>query len=181
VAPVPPTATVAPKVRRPFARSAGILCLIGAMAGCSSGSSHAGSTTPTTSTIPATTKLPTAVAVRAFFAHDGKALLEFERATKVIATGSAPQRATCVQLTRQVLPKIVHDPNSLSPLAQRIPDPVLASAVRNDVNLKVLVVLGCSAGSTPSPGSRLDPKAYTTVRDFANGVKVLLAKYGIAV
>jgi len=178
-----PTTTVRTKTTRPLARRAGIVCLIGSLAACSSGTSHTTSTTSSTSrsstsTPETTTRGTSPLSVREFFAGEGKPLIEFERATKVIATGSPPQKETCLRLTRQVLPKIIASPNSLNPLARRIPDATLNRAVTNDVNLKLIVVLGCSL-RTPTTGPGSDPKAWTTVSDFANGVKRLLAPYGI--
>jgi hypothetical protein len=164
------------------ARRAGVVCLISSLAACSSGGSKALPTSTSSSSTPSTSAISAgsvAAAVRAFFASDGKPLLAFERATRELETGSAPQRDTCLRLTRQVLPKIIDDPNLLFPLTQRIPDPELASAFGQDVRLKLLVVLGCSAGSTPPTGNAADPKAYQSVRDFADGVKRLLARFAI--
>ena len=156
------------KLRSLFGVSAA--CWLVLLAGCSSGArtSGVGVTTSTATTSP----------VNAFFVREGKPLLVFERATKELLTGVAPLQATCVRLTQQVLPKVIHDPNSLVPLTLRIPDAKLASAFRQDVSLRILVLLGCSR-TTPVTGAAADPKAYTTVRDFAAGVKRLLAPYHI--
>lgn len=178
-------------MRRPLLRGTAIACLVGSLAACSS-SSHTASTTsapaPTSSTSTSTTSTtaPTAAtvaAVRSFFAHDGKTLLAFERATAVVATGAAPRPADCLRLARQVLPKIVPDSNSLFPLAKRIPDPTLADVFGQEVKLRVLVVLGCAQGAARAIPPITGPSAeqgYATIRASAEGLKRLLARYGIA-
>jgi hypothetical protein len=167
-------------VRSGVARRVGVACLISSLAACSSGGSSTaptGSTSSSSSASSSSTSLKSAESVREFFASEGKPLLAFERATRVLETGSAPKRETCLRLTRQVLPKIVDDPNLVFPLTQRIPNAELAGAFGQDVRLKLLVVLGCSAGTTPVT----DPKGYENVRDFAAGVRRLLARFGITV
>ena len=163
------------KPSRPIARRAGLVCLIGSLAACSSNSTHTASTTKTTTSSATSTTLKKYASVSEFFAGDGKPLLAFERATKVIATGSAPQQSTCRHLTGEVLPKIIKDPNLLSPLARRIPDATLAAAVDQDVRLKVLVVLGCSRRQQPEGPS------WKSVQGFSNDAKRLLAQHGIDV
>jgi hypothetical protein len=167
-------------------RNTAIACVLGSLAACSGGSSHskAAITPPKTSTTSprATTSLPdTPTGVREFFSHDGKPLIAFERATKPLTMGVLPERATCLRLTRDVLPKVIRDPNLLSPLTQRIPNRALAEAFGADVRLKILVVLGCSAGAQPLPPGSADPRAYTTVRSFADRVQQILAGYGIEI
>src|SRR5205085_5991871 len=131
------------------ARRVGVACLIGTLAACSSGGSSkapTGSTSTSSSTSTASTVKGTG-SVREFFASAGKPLLAFERATRVLETGSAPKRETCLHLTRQVLPKIIVDTNLVFPLTQRIPNAELAGAFGQHVRLKLLVVLGCGNGT----------------------------------
>ena len=125
------------------------------------------------SSAPATT-------VEGFFAHEGQPLLAFERATTELATGSQPTRDTCLRLTRHVLPKVApKGPSTLIALAHKIPDPALVNAFGQDVQTKVLLVLGCSAGTQSPAGTTKDPKAYTALRDNADAVKRLLASHHI--
>jgi hypothetical protein len=175
-----PITTVRSKPRRPFTRRAGLVCLVGSLAACSSSGTPTASSSSSSTKASTSTSTKTYASVGEFFAHDGKPLLAFERATKVIATGSVPEHDTCQRLTRDVLPKIVPNPNVLSPLARRIPDPTLAAAVDQDVRLKLLVVLGCSSRPITT-GPDTDKKAWTSVRDFSNTAKRLLARYGIDV
>jgi hypothetical protein len=173
-----------------LARLAGTVCLSCALAGCGSGKSTPSAsvkstTSSSTSTSTSTTapKPVTVAAVRAFFStHDGKTLLAFDRATAVLATGSVPKAAQCLQLTTTTLPKIVHDPNSLNPIASKIPDPALANAFSQDVRIKVLLLLGCSENAKRGIEPATDPASkasWTTVHDFAAGLQRLLARYGI--
>ncbi|MDQ1467035.1 MAG: hypothetical protein QOH10_1450, partial [Actinomycetota bacterium] len=161
------------KPRRPIARRAGLVCLIGSLAACSSSSTHPGSTTKTTTSSSSSSTPKTYKSVGDFFAGDGKPLIAFERETQVIATGTVPQQATCRRLTQDVLPTIVKDPNLLSPLALRIPDAALRAAVDQDVRLKVLVVLGCSLRQ------QQDGPTWKSVQGFSNDAKRLLAQHGI--
>ena len=179
-----------------LARRAASICLMCSLAACSSGKSHPAAssqaTRPSTSTSSSTSSTSTTLpgpakiaAVRAFFARDGKTLLAFERASAPLATGSAPTGQQCEQFTSTVFPKIVKDPNTLDPLARRIPDPALASAFSEDVRIKQLVGLGCSEnfrrGIQPPSGTAADISTWRPVRDFAALVRRLLARYGIKI
>ena len=106
-------------------------------------------------------------------------MIAFERATNQLATGSRPERSTCIHLREAVLPRISKSPTDLIVLAQRIPDKTLASAFNTVLSLKLLVVLGCATGA-PSTGAQ-DPKGYTSIRDFDNGLQALLLRHGIKI
>ena len=129
--------------------------------------------------VPTVTQGPSHLSVTAFLEHEGAPLLAFERATQELATGSRPERATCLHLRDEVLPKISKTPNSLILLAQRVPEKSLASAFNTVVSLKLLVVLGCATGAPPTGAQ--DPKGYTSIRDFTKGLDTLLARVGIHV
>jgi hypothetical protein len=148
------------------ARGAGIAGVI-AVAACSSGGGNSARNTATSARIADASNVP------AFFAHDGRPLLAFERATAPLATGTVVQRQTCVAL-RQALPKIVADPNSLIPLAQRVPNATLASVLAQDVKLRLFVISGCSSLDGPVT-------AYPEIRDSADVLERLFREYGIGV
>lgn len=125
----------------------------------------------------ATTRASSQSSVVAFLAHDGAPLLAFERATAPLATGSRPDRATCLHLRDVVLPKISKSPDALVALTRRVPDRILAKDFHTVVSLKIIVVLGCATGASPTGAE--DPKGFTSIRDDARRLDLQLARSGI--
>ena len=150
--------------------------IVGLVAAAAFGTACTSSTTKTreSSVIPSKQ-----ARVVAFFEHEGSPLLAFERATAPLATGTRPDRATCVRLRDVVLPKVSKSPDALVSLAQRVPDKPLAAAFHTVVSLKVLVVLGCATGAAPTGAQ--DPKGYTSIRDHTRSLDAHLARYGIRI
>jgi len=138
--------------------------------GCTSGASK-------TDKPVVTTQVTSQSRVVAFLAHDGAPLVAFERATAPLATGSRPDRATCLHLRDVVLPKISKSPDSLVALAQRVPDRALAKDFHTVVSLKIIVVLGCGTGAAPTGAQ--DSKGFTSIRDDARRLDQHLAQSGI--
>lgn len=151
---------------------------VGLVAAAAFGTACTSSTT-TTRESSVTTRPSSQARVVAFLEHEGSPLLAFERATAPLATGTRPDRATCVRLRDVVLPKVSKSPDALVSLAQRVPDKSLAAAFHTVVSLKVLVVLGCATGAAPTGAQ--DPKGYTSIRDHTRSLDARLARYGIRI
>jgi len=124
-----------------------------------------------------TTRASAQSGVVAFLTRGGAPLLAFERATAPLATGSRPDRATCLHLRDVVLPKIAKSPDSLVALTRRVPDRTLANEFHTVVSLKIIIVLGCATGVAPTGAQ--DPKAFTSIRDDARRLNLHLAQSGV--
>ena len=153
-------------------------CLVAAAALVSGCTSTTDKTDQTHKPVHATTAA-SRPSVVAFFAHDGAPLVAFERATASLATGSRPDRSTCVHLRDVVLPKISKSPDSLVALARRIPDKRLSGQFHTVLSLKIIVVLGCATGAAPT--SATDPQGFTSIRDDARRLDATLAQFGITI
>jgi hypothetical protein len=87
-----------------------------------------------------------------------------------------------VKFLKTDLPHVTKDQNTLVRLAQQIPNPVLASAVRVDVSTKLLVGLGC--GEAVESHRRIPtaaPAQYAYLHTFSVGTHRWLARFGISV
>jgi hypothetical protein len=131
--------------------------------------------------------LPTAaskLAVQRFFTQQGQPLLEFERVTAPLATGARPLVAACVKFLHTDLPRITGNENTLVRLAEAIPNPVLASAVKQEVTAKIIVGQACGEAATTGrtlPTGAVTVANYRAVQAYAAGAHRLLAVFGIAV
>jgi hypothetical protein len=132
-----------------------------------SSTDHASSSTapPTTSqhseALPAP---PNASSIAAFLNTPNNALIEFERITTPLDSGSIPSQATCQSLERQLDPNSVAAPTTVLGVVKRIKDTAIQFAATQDLQDKVTLLSACSEGRATTKMAALAGSADALVK-----------------
>jgi hypothetical protein len=111
----------------------------------------------------------------AAFENDGRALLEFQRATAELSSGTPPSRAACRRLAADTFPQ--HPPkDELARLTSLIPDDDLARMFLHDIDGRFRLLYACAQ---PAPLPDAARAGVTRLHDGLLAIQERLARHGL--